>query len=196
MFLETPSFLHRSRTFRPSARQCSIASLCLISGAKLGNHCKVMPVYALLCAAIPDFRGYTWESLQGYARLRPLACSDSGFQGGNLGIAARLLSVYALLRAAIPDFRGSIWESLQGLSPAQKNGPPAAQSSWRWRMARLQHSRGVQAGTGCHEGGIILRKKPPEWHLSLPQRHAASGSNLSLPQQRYASDSNPAQFIG
>ena len=114
MFLETPSSLHRSRTFRPSARQCSIASLCLISGAKLGNHCKVMPVYALLCAAIPDFRGYTWESLQGYARLRPLACSDSGFQGGNLGIAARLLSVYALLRAAIPDFRGSIWESLQG----------------------------------------------------------------------------------
>ena len=73
-----------------------------------------MPVYALLRAAIPDFRGYTWESLQGYARLRPLACSDSGFQGGNLGIAARLLSVYALLRAAIPDFRGSIWESLQG----------------------------------------------------------------------------------
>ena len=83
-------------------------------------------------------------------------------------------------------------------------------------MARLQHSRGVQAGTGCHEGGIILSKKPPEWHLSLlqrhaasgsslslpqrhvafssnlslPQRHAASGSNLSLPRQRYASDSN------
>ena len=138
MFLETPSSLHRSRTFRPSARHCSIASLCLISGAKLGNHCKVMPVYALLCAAIPDFRGYTWESLQGYARLRPLACSDSGFQGLNLGITARLcpftpscvqrflisggklgnrckvFPVYALLRAVILDFRGSIWESLQG----------------------------------------------------------------------------------
>ena len=28
---------------------------------------------------------------------------------------------------------------------------------------------GVQAGTGCHEGGIILSKKPPEWHLPLPQ---------------------------
>ena len=141
MFLETPSSLHRSRTFRPSARHCSIASLCLISGAKLGNHCKVMPVYALLCAAIPDFRGYTWESLQGYARLRPLACSDSGFQGVNLGITARLcpfkpscvqrfrisggqfgnhckvMPVYALLRAVIPDFRGSIWESLQGYCP-------------------------------------------------------------------------------
>ena len=36
------------------------------------------------------------------------------------------------------------------------------------RMARLQHGRGMQAGTECHEGGIILSKKPPEWHLSLP----------------------------
>ena len=36
-------------------------------------------------------------------------------------------------------------------------------------MARLQRSRGVQAGTGCHEGGIILSKKPPEWHL--PRRY-------------------------
>ena len=36
-------------------------------------------------------------------------------------------------------------------------------------MVRLQHGRGTQAGTGCHEGGIILSKKPPEWHLPLPQ---------------------------
>ena len=89
MFLETPSSLHISRTFRPSARQCSIVSLCLISGAKLGNHCKVMPVYALLCAAIPDFRGSIWESLQGYCPFTPLACSDSLFEGVNLGIDAR-----------------------------------------------------------------------------------------------------------
>ena len=101
-------------------------------------------------------------------------------------------------------------------------GIDAAPSLLHRRIARLQHRRRVQAGTGCHEGGIILRKKPPEWHLSLPQRHAAYGSNLSLPQryaasgsnlslpqrhvatgsnlslprQRYVSDSNPAQFIG
>ena len=37
------------------------------------------------------------------------------------------------------------------------------------RIVRLQRRRGVQAGTGCHEGGIILSKKPPEWHLPLPQ---------------------------
>ena len=24
----------------------------------------------------------------------------------------------------------------------------------------------TQAGTGCHEGGIALSKKPPEWYLS------------------------------
>ena len=34
---------------------------------------------------------------------------------------------------------------------------------------RLQQSRGAQAGTGRHEGGIILSKKPPEWHL--PRRY-------------------------
>ena len=79
-----------------TARLCPFTPSCvqrfLISGGQFKNRCKVMPVYALLCAAIPDFRGYTWESLQGYARLRPLACSDSGFQG-------------------------AIWESLQGYCP-------------------------------------------------------------------------------
>ena len=35
------------------------------------------------------------------------------------------------------------------------------QSSRLRRIARLQQSRGVQAGTGCHDGGIILSKKPP-----------------------------------
>ena len=57
-------------------------------------------------------------------------------------------------------------------------------------MARLQHSRGLQAGTGCHEGGIILSKKPPEWCLSLPQQRSASDSNLRCgKEERSASDS-------
>ena len=34
----------------------------------------------------------------------------------------------------------------------------AAPSLRQRRTARLQRSRGVQAGTGCHEGGIILSK--------------------------------------
>ena len=49
-------------------------------------------------------------------------------------------------------------------------------------MARLQHSRGVQAGTGCHEGGIILSKKPPEWYLS-PPHPVVTLSAISLPQR-------------
>ena len=56
----------------------------------------LFPVYAFLRAAIRDFRGQTWQSLQGYARLRPPACSDSGFQGVNLGIAAEIARVLAL----------------------------------------------------------------------------------------------------
>ena len=46
------------------------------------------------------------------------------------------------------------------------------------RTARLQRSRGAQAGTGCHEGGIILSKKPPEWRQSPPQQLSASDSNF------------------
>ena len=45
-------------------------------------------------------------------------------------------------------------------------------------LFRLQLSRGVQAGTGCHKGGIFLSKKPPEWHLSLPQQRYTSDSNF------------------
>ena len=118
-----------------------------------------------------------------FSRFKPSCVHRFLISGSDLGIDARISpkTTFCVHRFLIsgPDL-----------------GIDAAQSSWLWRMARLQHSRGVQAGTGCHEGGIILSKKPPEWHLSLPQRYAASGSSLSLPRQRYASDSNPAQCIG
>ena len=57
-------------------------------------------------------------------------------------------------------------------------GIDAAPSLLHRRTARLQRSRGVQAGTGWHEGGIILSKKPPEWRLSPPHQRSASDSNL------------------
>ena len=63
----------------------------------------------------------------------------------------------------------------------------AAPSLLQRKTARLQHSRGVQAGTGCHEGGIILSKKPPEWRLFLPQQRSASDSNF-----RCCSEEQPA----
>ena len=33
---------------------------------------------------------------------------------------------------------------------------------------RLRNVVADAGGTECHGGGIILSKKPPEWHLSLP----------------------------
>ena len=84
----------------------------------------------------------------------------------------KLFPVYTLFRASILDFRLRLgnrcrveWFRLQ-LSLLQRG------------IARLQHRCEAQAGTGCHEGGIILSKKPPEWHLSLPQQRYASDSNL------------------
>ena len=56
-------------------------------------------------------------------------------------------------------------------------------SSLQRRTARLQRSRGVQAGTGCHEGGIILSKKPPEWHLSPPESTAPPHNTETLTPQ-------------
>ena len=53
----------------------------LISGGELGNRCMFCLENGLQRAVILDFMGQTWQSLQGYARLRPLACSDSWFQG-------------------------------------------------------------------------------------------------------------------
>ena len=94
-------------------------------------------------AVIPDFRGQTWESLQGLPEIGPPACSDSGFQVVNLGIAAEITRDWpscvqrfwiswgklgnrckecpglALLRAVIRYFRGQTWESLQDFPQKQ-----------------------------------------------------------------------------
>ena len=92
-----------------------------------------------------------------------------------LGNRCKLFPVNTLFRASILDFRPRLanrcrveWFRLQ-LSLLQRG------------IARLQHRCEAQAGTGCHEGGIILSKKPPEWHL--PRRYIER-------LQRTASDSN------
>ena len=46
--------------------------------------------------------------------------------------------------------------------------PPAAAVAARENGSACGMSWRMQAGTECHGGGIILSKKPPEWHLSLP----------------------------
>ena len=71
-------------------------------------------------------------------------------------------------------------EELPACSSRGRKGA-ASDSNFRCvkeECSRLQQSCGVQAGTGCHEGGIILSKKPPEWRLSPPHQRSASDSNF------------------
>ena len=120
--------------------------------------------------------------------------------------------VVAATRSAsdsILRFREGEWFRLPQ-SSRQRRIARLPQSSRLRRIALLQQSRWVQEGTGCHEGGIILSKKPPEWRLSPPYQRSASESNLLCgkvewfrlqqssrqrriarpPQQRFASEAN------
>ena len=62
--------------------------------------------------------------------------------------------------------------------PQQRSASDSNFCSVKEEWFRLQQPSRTQAGTGCHEGGIILSKKPPEWHLFLPQQRYASDSNF------------------
>ena len=71
---------------------------------------------------------------------------------------SRKASVHRFLISS-PDLRIDAAPSLLQLRTARlqhhscsKRDCPPAERPWR-----------AQAGTGCHEGGIILSKKPPEW---------------------------------
>ncbi|MDD7532246.1 MAG: hypothetical protein SPK30_06145, partial [Candidatus Cryptobacteroides sp.] len=64
------------------------------------------------------------------------------------------------------------WESMQRHRRYSEEWP-ACGMSWL-----------TKAGTGCHEGGIILSKKPPEWRLSLPQQRSASDSILRCRKEK------------
>ena len=102
-----------------------------------------MPVYALFRAVILDFRA-------------------------RLGNRCKLFPVYALFRAVILDFRPRLANRCSIIVVAIENGPPAAAVAARENGSACGMSWRTQAGTECHGGGIILSKKPPEWHLSLP----------------------------
>ena len=102
----------------------------------------------------------------------------------------KLFPIYTLFRASILDFRPSLENRCSAIAATVRNGSACSSRSGnevrvrfysslpQRRIARLQHRCEAQAGTGCHEGGIILSKKPLEWHLSLPQQRYASDSNL------------------
>ena len=56
--------LPQRRTVPPAERHYPTATVILDLRVKLGNRCRDCPGLALLRAAIRDFRGQTWESLQ------------------------------------------------------------------------------------------------------------------------------------
>ena len=68
--------------------------------ARLGNRCKVLPVYALLRASILDFRP-------------------------RLANRCRVFPVLALFRASILDFRPRLANRCSVIAAAVRNGPPA-----------------------------------------------------------------------
>ena len=75
-----------------------------------------------------------------------------------------------LQRAVILDFKPRLGHRCSAIAAAAKNGPPA-ECPWR-----------TQAGTGCHEGGIILNKKPPEWR---PVPAASRGQSRTPSPRRF-----------
>ena len=141
-----------------TARLCPFTTSCVqrfrISGVKLGNHCMLFPGNALGAAVILDFRprlGNRCSVLAAAVKNGPPAVvvaatrsvSDSNFLCGNRE-----------------------WFRLQW--PLRQRGPrpilffaAARENGFAYRVLKR-----TQAGTGCHEGGIILSKKPPEWYLS------------------------------
>ena len=133
--------------------------------ARLANQCKDFLVYSLLRALILDFRVELENQCKDFLVYPLLRASILDFKA-KLANRCKFFPVYTLFRASILDFRARLENRCSVIAATAKNGPPA---EWPWR---------TQAGTGYHEGGIILSKKPPERHLSLPQQRSASDSNL------------------
>ena len=134
--------------------------------------CRVLPVYAFFAAVIansgPEIKNRCTEvpEMIGYAAV----IANSGPE-----IKNRCTEVPEMIGCA-----ASIRKSGLEIENRCSAIVPAS------RTARLQRSRGAQAGTGCHEGGIILSKKPPEWHLVTPQQRYRVRFKFSLPQSRTA----------
>ena len=68
---------------------------------KLGNRCKLFPVYTLFRSSILDFRA-------------------------KLGNRCKLFPVYTLFRASILDFKPRLGNRCSAIAATVRNGPPAA----------------------------------------------------------------------
>ena len=91
---------------------------------RLGNRCKLFPVNTLFRASILDFR----PRLGNRCKLFPV---NTLFRASILDFKARpanrcmVLPVYALLRASILDFRPRLANRCNTIVVAVENGPPA-----------------------------------------------------------------------
>ena len=102
-----PTYLQRDSFNERVLKMACCIHRFLISGSDLGINARVLPVYALLCASILDFRpklGNRCKVLPVYALLR---ASILDFRS-KLGNRCKVLPVYALLRASILDFKARL----------------------------------------------------------------------------------------
>ena len=150
-----------------AARFCPFTPSCvqrfLILWGKLGNRCKVMPVYALLRAVILDFKA-------------------------RLANRCMLVPVYALQRASILDFRPRLANRCNTIVVAVENGPPAmavVATTFRVRFYfSLSQRRIVSPAVAVAAATFCIR-----FYFSLPQRRIARLQRPS-PQRPSVSDSN------
>ena len=134
------------------------------SGLEIENRCMDCPCFDLMAASIRK------SGLEIKNRCTDCPCFDllaASIRKSRPKIKNRCTDCpyYDLMAASIRKSGLEIENRCSAIVPAS-------------RMARLQYSRGAQAGKGCDEGGIILSKKPPEWRLPLPQQRSASNSNF------------------
>ena len=82
-----------------------------------------MPVYALLCASILDFRLRLANLCKETLKNRPKAASILDFKA-RLENRCKDFPVYVLLRASILDFKPKLGNRCSVLAAALSNGPP------------------------------------------------------------------------
>ena len=124
------------------------------SRPKIQNHCTETPEISLIYASIPK----SGPEIQNHCTETP-----------------EISRIYASILDSGPEIQNRCTETQQIsriCAPIPKSGPEiknhCTETPEMSRILAVQHSRAVQAETGCHEGGIILSKKPPEGRLSPP----------------------------
>ena len=108
---------------------------------RLGNRCKLFPVYPLFRASILDFRLRLANRCKDFPENNLLRASILDFRP-RLGNRCKDFPVYALLHASILDFKPRLGNRCSGIAAAAQNGPPAALSLGAGgdRMPRRRHN--------------------------------------------------------